>query len=68
MDWIGLINSIIYELEYMTILLQLENTQSRMESVRPELQSRVNNGCITFIQSPLSLVVIVDQSCTDRAF
>ncbi len=29
--------------------------------VRPELQSRVNNSCIMFVQSPLSLVVIGDQ-------
>ncbi len=27
----SLINSIIYELEYMTIVLQFEKTQSRME-------------------------------------
>ncbi len=33
--------------------------------VRPELQSRVNNGCITFVQSLMSLVVIDDQSRTD---
>lgn len=26
-------------------------------SVRPDLQARVNNGCIVFIQSPLSLVM-----------
>ncbi len=35
--------------------------------VRPELQSRVNNGCIAFIQSPMSPVVIDDQSRTDSA-
>ncbi len=35
------------------------------QTVRPELQSRVNNGCITFVQSPLSPVVIDDQSRTD---
>ncbi len=29
--------------------------------VRPELQSRVNNGCIAFVQSPLSLMVIGNQ-------
>ncbi len=33
--------------------------------VRPELQSRVNNGCIVFVQSPLSPIVIDDQSRTD---
>ncbi len=35
--------------------------------VGPELQSRVNNGCIAFVQSPLSLVVIDSQSRTDSA-
>ncbi len=37
------------------------------KSVRPELQSRVNNSCIVFVQSPMSTVVIDDQSRTDSA-
>ncbi len=36
-------------------------------SVGPELQSRVNNRCIAFVQSLLSLVVIDSQSRTDSA-
>ncbi len=43
------------------------NTSPNLTAVGPELQSRVNNSCITFVQSPLSLVVIDDQSHTDSA-
>ncbi len=47
-----------------TTVLDVVEYKSKL-AVRPKLQSRVNNACIAFVQSPLSPVVIDDQSRTD---
>ncbi len=59
--WSVLVEQVILKHSYKDILNQLIRIYYQKNiaysCVRPELQSRVNNGCIVFIQSPLSLMM-----------